>query len=359
MTDETSSASAGDEDAQQSAGLASSPRQDAPTSKARRPGRGWRWYLIGAAALVLLALIGGAFAAGWAVANQAITADIGHEDTEIVEVPILDPLAGEALMPDVRGLDEQAAMQVIADAGVPVGNVEVTTRPSAGLPGVVVSQTPAFGTSAPETVALVVSAPAAVPDLIGARAEDATAELSIMGAAVAREGRYDPDAPTGTVLAIDPDAGESLPEQVTITVNVAPASVFLTTVEQTQRGCSTAREFLMQGQEYASGMHCQARASESRAAWLLAGAVDRVTGQIGIPDERQVGEGATATVILDGQVVHTFDLAWGTSQPIDIRTTGALKLEFVLGAHDGSSVVGLGDVMLLGDPGSMSRLRAN
>lgn len=337
------------------------PESPTPTDepkKAQGWRQSWRWYLIGAAGLALLALLSVSFWAGWAVANQSFISSAPHEETTIVEVPALDPLVGDVLMPDVRGLDEQTALRVIADAGVPVTRVSMSTRPAAGASGIVIDQTPVFGTARPNDVTVVVSAPVAVPDLVGLQIEQASAELSILGAAVARVGRYEPDEKVGVVLDVSPLAGEPLPEQVTLTINVAPSSVFLSTVAQSERGCSVSREFIMEGQAYGNGLTCRAQSSPARTAWLLSGAVDRITGSLGIPDGEEVGSRATAVIAVDGVTVGSYSLEWGKAQPVDIRTTGALKLEITVSSSV-RTTVGLGNVMLLGDPVTMSRLRAN
>lgn len=335
---------------------------ETPETSARPPRkRGNRVILIAAATLAILALTGGAFTAGWIVANQSGANGADASKPEIVEVPILDPLAQDALMPDVRGLDETTALQVLADAGIPVAEVTVITQPAAGQSGLVIEQTPAFGTSAPDAVSLTVSEEAAVPDVIGASAADASAALQILGAAVVEETTYDPDAAVGTVLAVSPEVGSAVPESVTLTVNVAPASLYLANVRAEESSCATSKSFLMGGDPFTFGLRCSPGwSSASTSSWLTAGAVDRITGTIGIPDDEPVNSVATVQIVADGKLLKEYSLAWGDTQEVALSTDGALKLEILVSVpEDADSVdIGLGDLILIGDPTAMSKLRS-
>jgi eukaryotic-like serine/threonine-protein kinase len=80
----------------------------------------------------------------------------------------------------------------------------------------------------------------AVPDLVGASVQDTRSQLEGLGFSVRlADGRFDPQAPEGTVLAIDPPAGTSLREGETVTLvpslgppPVPVPSVVGTTIDQ-------------------------------------------------------------------------------------------------------------------------------
>lgn len=104
-------------------------------------------------------------------------------------------------MPDVRGLEQERAFHVLADAGVRREDVAAETRSATGLRGVVVSQRPAFGAVDPGCPAIVVSQEATMPDAVGRPGEEVTTEL---------EPPLVPRAPT-------PDGRLALAEDVTRT----------------------------------------------------------------------------------------------------------------------------------------------
>lgn len=333
------------------------PETTVPQASPRKPQRG-RWWLIGAAALTVIALVGAAFVAGWLVASRAVAA-AEHTPDDTMEAPISNLFSDEALMPDVRGMSEAAALQAIADAGIPVSAVEVTTRPTAGSAGVVIEQDPAFGVPSPEDVGVVVSSPAAVPDLVGAFEADAAAELAVLGAAVNRADRYDPDQPVGMVLGIEPAPGSDLPEAVTLTVNVAPSSVGLADVDWTGQ-CSSSSNATISGTKYDGAVICPSQSRNPKpGAWLLSGAVDGVVGSIGILDTEPTGTTASVQLIVDGAPAATYNVVWGAAQQIDLRTTGALKLEVIVTGGSTSVDVGFGGVLLQGEPSSIAKIRRN
>jgi hypothetical protein len=316
-------------------------------------GDAWRQHrrLLTVVALVALGALCLSFVGGWLVGSR--TASAPSAEPTVIRVPALDPAVGAVTMPDVRGLDEQTAMQVLADAGITLDRVSLTTKAYAGASGVVVEQTPAFGADAPDEVSIAISTPAVVPPSIGRPVGEVVDDLAELGAAVTRVGVYDPVAKVGTVLAVDPVAGESLPETVMVTVAVAPSSTFLTQVVTAAGGCSTVDE-TVGGTPFDDALACRSSSSGRTTTWLLAGAVDTLTGELGIADEADTATHVTVQLVVDGRLAASYEVRWGQRQHVELSTTGALKLSIVV-TGDGTEAV-FGDALLAGDPIGMSKL---
>lgn len=171
--------------------------------------RQWTWMrlLAGGIALLLVAAFAGGIAVGWTVASENQARQVGTVP-EIVEVavPVFDG-SDDAVMPDVRGLNEDTAMEVIADSGIPIGAVSVESRPAAGSPGMVIEQSPAFGTRAPDGVELTISTEAVVPVIEGRPAGEVIADLHVLGAEVETSRVYAAGIPAGQAVAIVPASG--------------------------------------------------------------------------------------------------------------------------------------------------------
>ena len=323
------------------------------SDRTRRRRSGVRWLVVGAG-LLALALFAGGFTAGWRVHDVAASGQVLPEPS-VVTVTALPASQAEALMPDVRGLGEATARQVLADAGVTT-TPTVTEKPWAGVAGVVVEQSPVFGTSAPDSVTLTVSAPALVPATEGRTATDVANEVSSLGAQVTVARRYQPGAAPGSVLAIDPTPGAALPPEVTITEAQAAESRYLTEVKPLEGGCSV-REVKISGPSYPHGLVCEERRSGEHV-WLLSRDVDAVTGLFGIPDTADPATTATVEILIDGQPVQTANLTYGADAiPIDLTTTGALRLAVRITTESPEPAwVGFGDVRLVGDGAALQGL---
>lgn len=315
-----------------------------------------RLLVAGAAFLAVAAIAGGGVALGWWFATSVVVAGQQNPESEIVHVPVGSALGGGTVMPDVRGLSPETAMSVLADAGVQVSLVTIDTRPAAGARDLVIEQTPVFGSVAPSEVVLIVSAPASVPDVTGLSSDDATNQLIELGARVEQNEVYVPDAELGVVRAVDPAAGSALPEKVTITVTAEPSSVFLSQLERSG-SCSRASPLLMNGVTYDNGMTCQSTASGRETSWQLSKAVDVLSGTIGVPDSTDPGSTARVQVLGDGVQLAQFDVAYGASQPVELRVSGVLRLTIITTTTSGSGVdVGFGDFAALGGSAPIAAL---
>ncbi len=122
-------------------------------------------------------------------------------------------------MPHVLGLPEQDARAAIADAGY-TQTITTTQRAAAGDPGSVLRQTPAPQAVIDSSTAieLVVSTPAAMPDLVASTQQLAQAEVERLGGAAQFVTVVDASHSPGTILSTEPSAGEAMPQIVLLRV---------------------------------------------------------------------------------------------------------------------------------------------
>eukprot|EP01133_Synstelium_polycarpum_P030211 gene30211-37344_t len=161
-----------------------------------------------------LALFGSGLASGWWLQNELVA----RQESSTAARPddgTLDDFAADiasGAMPDLRSLGSDASKQILADSGIPVDRVEVTTRAAAGRPGIVIEQTPPFGSSDTAKVTLVVSTSAQVPVIENRSATEVISELQELGAQVIVKSRYQPDAVRDGALDVDPPVGAPIPD---------------------------------------------------------------------------------------------------------------------------------------------------
>lgn len=333
-----------------------------PAERARRSRRRRRAALVVAVLVALVAAVGGGVVLGWtALSELEVRKDSVVPEVVHVAVPEYSTQDGVP-MPDVRGLDEAAAREVLADAGLRLEIVETTTREAAGAPGTVISQTPVFGTIDPESVQLVLSTQTVVPDAVGSAADGVIAELGILGAEVEVQRSYAPDASPGNVLAIEPAAGEPLPAKVTLTVAEAPASVFLATLDSVDGRCYSS-ELTLNGRQFDNALECSGDVEGSETSWLINRVVDRFQATVAIPDTSDPADRARVEVFADGERVAAVDATYGQTADLSADVSDALRLTVRVtlttpGVDEDSwdSVdVGLGDALLLGSQATMGR----
>ncbi|WP_185975799.1 NPCBM/NEW2 domain-containing protein [Tessaracoccus rhinocerotis] len=310
-------------------------------------------------AVVLLtagAFIGGAVV-GWRVHDGEAMAQ-SHPHPSVVTVTA-DPVETAPVgMPDVRGLSEETARQVIADAALGSSEITISSTQWAGPEGLVVTQSPVFGVAEPAEIDLVLSVPAEVPEAVGRRAADISREVSNLGAQVTIVEAYQPGAEAGTVLGIEPAAGNPLPAMVTVTQASPASSVYLREVEALQSDCR-AESVRLDGPTYDFGMSCSVRET-SESVWLLARVVDSIEGAVGIPDTADPTTTARVEIIVDGTVALDTTVAYGQpATQVDIDATGALRLVIRItntNAELNSTVVALADTQIVGEASAVEGL---
>ena len=157
-----------------------------------------------------------------------------------------------AVVPDVVGLTQAAAMTAITAAGLYVGTVTEQCSDTVAA-GSVISQNPVAGTAVTEgtTVNLVVSSgpcPVAVPDVVGLDEASAEAAIAAAGLEVSTVTETCDDVvPAGSVISQDPAGGASVAPgtAVNLVVSTGPCTSNVTVpnvVGQAQAAATTAIE---------------------------------------------------------------------------------------------------------------------
>lgn len=339
-------------------------RVDLPEHGAKTRVRHLRRWLVIAGSFALTAAVAGGSVLGWSLASGYQSGQVG-ESAKVIEVPVPRYAADQQVpMPDVRGLDEDAAREVLSDQGIPADTVEVSTREAAGNPGVVIEQTPSFGTINPVSVALVVSVEAKVPDVKGKTGTEITEQLSQLGAQVAVQLRYVAGATPGAVLEISPVVGSPLPDAVALVVAEPSSSVYLADLSAVNGGCSTG-EYSVNGASYANSLSCTGSpptaTSKTEFAWVTSRAVDSVTGTVGISDSADPASRIQLEMFADGVAVASVTAGYGSPAPLTATTTGALRISITVtdltaGTGYSSAAAILGDVRLVGGVEPMKQL---
>lgn len=299
-----------------------------PSAKASRTrlARFWasrRALTVAAACVLALALLGVGFTAGWWVSGQQ---ESNYSGPALVEVPVPQYAADSRVsMPDVRGLTQVEAQGILADAGIPSSAVAVATQEWAGTPGVIIEQSPAFGTLNPAEVKLTTSAPAAVPNVIGQPEAQAGSILAGLGTRVESARRYVAGTGAGVVVEVVPPAGSPLGESVTMVVSEAPVSIYLSQVQRIEGSCS-ADEVAINGTTYPDSVSCAASDKPALSEWLVNRAVDEFSGTLGVPDDGPADAQVSVRIIADGQEVASIASSYGKPMPFKVPLTGVLRL---------------------------------
>lgn len=303
-------------------------------------------------------ILGGAL--GW-VLRGALFAD-----SVVSPLSIEQPTASGALdlrMPDVRGLSEDDARQVIVDAGFDPGIIKVAQVPSVSPAGNVVKQSPVSQTINPTSITLLLPSPAVVPDVMAKTVEDATKELVALGAEPTIKRVYQPGATQGVVVAVDPAVGSPLRTDPVLTVAGSADGLALSEV-RSSGSCSTITSGTVNGAKITNGVSCNASTSPSTTFWILGRAADRLRGVVGIDDKSGTDVRARIRIVADGREVFNEVLAYGQSKNLDVELVGVLRLEVLVekvgttssSGYSSSSVV-LGEAVLLGSDEALAGIR--
>jgi hypothetical protein len=315
-----------------------------------------RWAKIGGIALLAtIGIFGAGFATGWASSNNLVLSAPAPSFEPTAAPPVVG-FAASVLMPDVRGLGPDDAQQVLADAGVDLATVELTSRPAAGPDGLIIAQSPAFGAPAPDVVTLVVSEPATVPTAVGKRATSVISALSALGAQITRESVYVPGAAIGTVTAIEPAAGASLPSIVTLQVTAAPTTLNLADLRSTG-SCDSSNTEKMDGKDWFEPVVCSSSSSERLGTWALKGAVVEITGTLGLLDSADSDSSLSVQLIGDGVVLGTYEISRGDPFEFTLATAGVSKLVVrVVSLSDDNPELVIGSFTARGSEAPMAEL---
>jgi hypothetical protein len=265
-------------------------------------------------------------------------------------------------MPDVRGLSESEAREVIADSGLSDAKIKTKDQPSIAAKGTVIAQEPAAGADRAGTVTLTLAAPAEIPPVVGADVRAGVRDLQELGATVEVRRTYQAGAAVDTVLAVDPAVGKPVPPHVILTVAAPPAIAYLGDLSGTQGGCA-AEAVSVNGVRYEHALRCAADVGRfTEAAYLLDRKTLRFDAVIGQPDTDAPGRTVQYAVVGDGKVMVSGVLRYGETRTLSLDTSGVLRL--VLRVTAGSNTVGaavasvaFGDARVTAGPADIAAVR--
>lgn len=330
-----------------------------------RPRRRRTGVLATAAAVCLLAaaFLGGAVGGSLLDDVRALADDRDDAVADVVEVrvPAFATAETGARMPDVRGLPEDLAREVLADAVPGADAAVVDYRPWAGDRGTVIEQRPAFGTIDPRGLALTVSEPTVVPDLLGQPLPEAIEELERQGARVEVERRYEQGAATDTVLGLAPGVGSPLPALVRIIASERTSSILLGNLAPVEGRCSGI-EVAVDGQRYPDALDCRVGSGTEPLSWLVSRSVQRIEGVVGVRDDGPTDLRLQIEVLVDGESIEQVEVGYGAPAVLDVDVSDALRVTLQVSHVDPddapfSSSVILADVRLVGGAAALNTLQ--
>lgn len=239
-----------------------------------------------------------------------------------------DGAPSQVVMPDVRGLTEADARQVLSDLGLAGVTVIVASQPSVATSGTVVAQDPVASAPLARTVMLTLAAPAVVPDLVGIAVTEAIRQVEDLGARVRVVRTFAPEAGMDEVIAVEPPPGEPVTgNEVVLTVSTPASEATLTQLRPIEGGCRTVADVQVDGVVYHDALRCdRLRASGHTIVYLLNRGVTEFTATVGQDDASEPGEQVRVEVLVDEVVVSTSVLAWGESERVSADTDEGLRL---------------------------------
>lgn len=206
-------------------------------------------------------------------------------------------------MPDLLGLDELTAQQVLAEFGV-TAPTTTSTRPSAGPAGRIVAQSPAPGSANVSEVALTLSQVVAMPDLARKSATQARDTLEALGAVARLEYTVRPELAAGSVISTEPAAGKPLGLVAVLKVSEEGEGLTLDQVPtiDVDRCSSDGAPTTVAGRSVKRTVWCQAAlpTEVAFAEYAVRGKAAYLEARIGMDDGRPAGS-ARVRVVVDGK----------------------------------------------------------
>jgi hypothetical protein len=285
---------------------------------------------------------------GWA-ARGALFPDPGTETAAPGQnYPAEEATADMLPVPDVRGLSEADARQVLADAGYGSAMVKISQVPSVMAAGTIAGQDPVAGTANPAAIVLSLPSPATMPPLTGKPVDEATRTLSAFGAQASLKRIYVPEASPGTVLETSPAAGSVLNATPELTVAGAPASAALSSLKA-NGSCGAVSSGSVNGTAITDGVKCSAGPDVATTFWILGRELARFKATVGVDDTADPGARVKVVISADGRVLFDRELGYGESADVDEDITGALRLDVKVSKGGSTSAKSSRESVLLGN----------
>ncbi len=328
----------GEEDLQRLAAqgeqLSSTQDHDQPetteTSSERRPQQRTRSRLaVAGFTLWSLALLGGGTMLGWAGHRRFSDQPAPVVLDVVVDRPVVaggGENSAAGTVPNVLGLLEEQARQVMTDAGLSPSSIVFETIPAAGEVGTVVNQDPPPGSLMGGAVKIYLGEATTMPELVALDLAQARTQLAQLGARPSVISRFDAAVREGVVIETNPKAGAPLTAEVQLVVGDAASSVFVTELSAIEQQCSTD-QVTANAVDFDVALVCSPR-SENVAAteYALNRMATAFSATLSHADDGGLGVPVTFTVYVDGVRAGAWTVAFGQSIPIEVPIQGALRL---------------------------------
>lgn len=196
-----------------------------------------------------------------------------------------------------------------------------------------------------------------MPDVVGMSLSAARSELR--GTRVTVEEDFDESARDNEVLAQDVAAGDTVPDEVVLTVAKQPVTIYLDDLTPVSEGWYSfdSSQASVDGESYPRSL-VTGWTDEAQAGWNLSRGFRELRGTLGRSDDADDPETeAQVEVFLDRRKVYSEVVSFGEPIEMNVDVTDALRLEIVGKSLDGETLdLVLGDIRLLGLPGEVPEL---
>lgn len=261
-----------------------------------------------------------------------------------------EPASAE--MPDLIGLSESEARDVLADNAIDGPTVE--ERPSFEAPGTVIDQVPSAGRVVSGTVSVVVSvAFPPMPDFVGEDVSSVRKWTDELDIDLRIEERLTIESADGTVLEQIPVANSEVGRELAIVVADEPLLVFLAEFEGRLDSLYYDIETIdMNGVTYTNTPTLsKARSSRTAAGWVsynLSRDWQTLVVQLGIDDSAGSLDAASKIEFRgDGELLEEATVRFGEVVEVEVDVSGVLRLEIIRTNITGVGQIGLGYAQLI------------
>lgn len=284
-------------------------------------------------------------------------------DQEDPEDPEPTETADEQTMPDLMGLTERDATEMLEAVGISVFDRQ--ERPSLDESGLVVDQHPSAGEPPIGTIIVTVAVPLPpMPDYAGKRIGDVRTELESWGVTVIEEPVLSTERPEDEVLATTPEAGAALGSEARLQVVVAPVIGNLGVEAEEVRvdtegyiGFPETGSVDINGELYENSIYTGDVGHVERGAlayweYDLGRDWEFFEATVGLLDYSDIEQRGRFRILVNGSQIWEEDVEFGEEIPISINISGGLRLRLeVVSLEEGALGLGWGSPRLLGTPG--------
>ena len=246
-------------------------------------------------------------------------------------------------MPDYVGTDYDDAKAALSEWNVSVTKVGLVSPQPVGT---VVKQDPAAGKDFQQKVTLTVSiAPPEVPDVTDKKFGEAEAELEALGFTVVENPVVDSTRDDGTVVKQDPAAGVVGSGQVTLDVVRRPEATWLADMAPVSNPNLnvTPGSQKANAKTYTHGVAMRPGNGVGSVEYDFSRSFTQLTGELGLDDKSDSDASAKVEIITDGRSVASYDVPFGTTVPVSVDVTNALRVKINVTVTGGPATVIFGD----------------